>query len=71
MDDGRLCRALERIAVAVEKLAGIEPPAKPAPPTGDRVTAHRGSRVPDEPDDRGLIRGGIPPSEFFARRERD
>ncbi len=74
-DERRLLRFLERIADALER---ISPPpvvvtVAPVVDMKDTVTAVRlrrdGRRLPDGPDDRGLTRGGIPPEEFWTRRE--
>ncbi len=79
-DERRLLRFLERIAESLERLelhfAG-ERPAPVAPKAEDlkdtvaavRLRRGGGSRVPDQPDDRGLSRGGVPPAEFFSRKE--
>ncbi len=72
-DERRLLRLLERLTEAMER---ISPPpavaAAPAEKPADLVSAvrMRGSRLPaDEADDRGLVRGGTDPKEFWARKE--
>ncbi len=63
----RLIRAVERVAAALEKIAGIEPPAK-RPVTVAPTTVRRETYTND-----GLTQGGTPPEQHFARHphERD
>ncbi len=64
-------RLFGRLVVAVERLAKITPPKKKSKaPVRGLTHAVGGSRRSDEPDDRGLTRGGVPPEEFWSRRER-
>ncbi len=60
-------RLLERLTLAVERLAQI-PPKRPKAKPPVRVASHAGSRRETHTND-GLTSGGIPPEEFFARRE--
>jgi hypothetical protein len=72
-DERRLLRLLERLTEAVER---ISPPpvvatAAPVETPKDLASAvkMRPRRLPDEPDDRGLTRGGTDPKEFWARKK--
>jgi hypothetical protein len=80
-DERKWFQLLERSTIALEKIAKIEAPNKPAAP--DRTEAEqlearrknvyvvpRARKYDDGPDDRELIRGGTPPEIFFSRRER-
>ena len=71
MNDRRVERLLERLVIAVERLAQIPPKKKPKPTGSVAGLAHAvgGSRRSDEPDDRGLTRGGTPPEVFWARKD--
>lgn len=74
MTDRQFDKLAERLVLAVEKLAGIAPPAaKPVtlPIDPKTLVGIAVRHYDDAPDDRGLTRGGTPPEEFWAREDRD
>ncbi len=77
-NEGReLIRAIKRVAESLERIELKMCGARPAPTVpGDlpkdvasAVQLRRGGDRGDVADDRGLVRGGVPPEIFWSRRE--
>ncbi len=68
MNDRRVERLLERLVIAVERLAQIPSPKRK--PAGSVAGLAHTSRRETYTND-GYSQGGVPPEEFFGRRERE